>query len=82
LCALCFFVKVAVFGVAYIALHFFKNIEAPSNMQKRAYEDAIGYSTQVNDNPSPNFQTGGGYPQPGGGQPTYPSANYANPGAV
>ncbi|KAG2211771.1 hypothetical protein INT46_003711 [Mucor plumbeus] len=73
---------VAVFGVAYIALHFFKNIEAPSNMQKRAYEDAIGYSTQVNDNPSPNFQAGGGYPQPGGGQPTYPSANYANPGAV
>ncbi|KAG1089055.1 hypothetical protein G6F42_020083 [Rhizopus arrhizus] len=73
---------VLAFGVGYIVLHFFKNIEAPSNMQKRAYEDAVGYSTQVNDTPSPNFQSGG-YPQPGvGGQPTYPSANYANPGAV
>ncbi|KAF1798748.1 hypothetical protein FB192DRAFT_1288428 [Mucor lusitanicus] len=74
--------KVLAFGVIYIVLHFFRNIDAPSNMQKRAYEDAVGYSTQVNDTPSPNFQSGG-YPQPGvGGQPTYPSANYANPGAV
>jgi hypothetical protein len=54
-------------------------------MQKRAYEDAAGYSTQVNDAPSPQYG-GGGYPSTtgtgGAGNPTYPSANYANPGVV
>jgi hypothetical protein len=70
-----------VFGLAFVVLHFLKNIEAPSNMQKRAYEDAVGYSTQVNDtNPSPNFQQDS-YSQPGG-NPTYQPSNYQSPGAV
>lgn len=67
-------------GVAFVVLHF-THIEAPSNMQKRAYEDAVGYSTQANDAPSPQYgQSGGGFAQ--GGNPQYPSANYANPGTV
>jgi hypothetical protein len=79
-----------VFGVAFVALQFTK-VEAPSNMQKRAYEDAVGYSTQVNDGSSPHYggQSGGGfsgggsYPQTTeGANPQYPPANYANPGAV
>lgn len=45
-------------------------------MQKRAYEDALGYSTQIDDtNQSPNFQQAGG-------NPTYQPTNYQNPGAV
>lgn len=47
-------------------------------MQKRTFEDSIGYTTQTNDAPNPYAQ-GSGYPQP---QATYPSANYANPAAV
>lgn len=49
-------------------------------MQKRAYEDAVGYSTQLNDTSPSTGQ--GGYPQPSGGTPQYPAANYASPGVV
>lgn len=53
-------------------------------MQKRAYEDAVGYSTQISDGDSPNEDgfAQGNYPQAGAGNPQYPSANYASPGAV
>jgi hypothetical protein len=73
-----------VFGVAYIVLHFTR-IEAPSNMQKRAFEDAIGYSNQGSDSPSPGFPQSpyaqNTFPQPGA-TPTYPPTNYTGPGAV
>lgn len=67
------------FGVAFIVLHFTK-VEAPSNMQKRAYEDAVGYSTQVHDTPHHVGGGGGGFGQ--NNETQYPPANYASPGAV
>ncbi|KAG2199081.1 hypothetical protein INT47_005085 [Mucor saturninus] len=74
---------VLVIGVGFVVLQF-THIEAPSNMQKRAYEDAVGYSTQIGDGTSP---TGAGYGQDSfsptsAGNPQYPTANYASPGAV
>ncbi|GAA5812641.1 hypothetical protein MFLAVUS_006098 [Mucor flavus] len=75
---------VLVAGVAYLVLQF-THIEAPTNMQKRAYEDAVGYSTQINDQASPHAGGFGqsSYPQPGSGNPQqYPAANYASSGAV
>ncbi|KAI8889671.1 hypothetical protein K501DRAFT_320301 [Backusella circina FSU 941] len=75
---------VLVFGVAYIILHFTR-IEAPSNMQKRAFEDAVGYNSQINDDPPSNFPTSpyaqNTFPQTGAA-PTYPPTNYTGPGAV
>lgn len=49
-------------------------------MQKRAYEDAVGYSTQVHDTPSPHHVGGTGFSP--SNNPQYPPANYASPGAV
>ncbi|KAI7890193.1 COPI associated protein-domain-containing protein [Mucor mucedo] len=74
---------VLVIGVGFVVLQF-THIEAPSNMQKRAYEDAVGYSTQIGDGTSP---TGAGFGQDSfsptsAGNPQYPTANYASPGAV
>ncbi|KAI9468101.1 MAG: COPI associated protein-domain-containing protein [Benjaminiella poitrasii] len=96
-----FSVLVLVFGVIFVVLHFFKNrIDAPSNMTKRAFEDAVGYNsssntTQVNDPnhpvPSNNYPTNGfsaaqspytTNASPYAPNPTYPPANYANPGTV
>lgn len=48
-------------------------------MQKKTFEDSIGYASQTNNTAPSSFAQPSGYPQP---QPTYPSANYANPAAV
>lgn len=53
-------------------------------MQKRAYEDAVGYSTQIGDGNSPT-EVGFGqtsFSPTGAGNQQYPTANYASPGAV
>lgn len=51
-------------------------------MQKRAYEDAVGYSTHIGDNASPHQEGGFGQSTGATGNPQYPTANYASPGAV
>ncbi|KAI8378662.1 COPI associated protein-domain-containing protein [Choanephora cucurbitarum] len=70
-------VIVAASGIAYVVLHFLKSIEAPSNMQKRAFEEAVGYSTQLNDSDTPQSTFVGQ-----GNNPTYQPTNYANPSPV
>lgn len=52
-------------------------------MQKRTFEDSVGY-TQHADEPTStsHFPSSGGFGQSTYAEPTYPSANYANPGAV
>ncbi|KAI8974396.1 COPI associated protein-domain-containing protein [Pilobolus umbonatus] len=65
-------VIIIVCGVAYVILQFVQ-IEAPSNMQKTAYEETLGYSSRVDDSPYINNPTP---------NPTYPSANYTHSGAV
>ena len=59
-------------GIAYIVLHFLKSIEAPSNMQKRAFEETVGYSTHLNDSDSPQSTFVGQ-----GNNPTYQPTNDA-----
>ena len=75
-------IKVAVIGLAFIGLHFTK-IEAPTNMQKGAFETAAGYSTHVDNNPSTPQQSGfvGQSTFPAQSSPQYPT-NYATSGAV
>ncbi|KAI8385768.1 COPI associated protein-domain-containing protein [Blakeslea trispora] len=70
-------VIVAAIGIAYVVLHFLKTIEAPSNMQKRAFEDAVGYSAQTDSSDAQQSTFVGQ-----GNNPTYQPTNYANPGTV
>ncbi|KAI8075906.1 COPI associated protein-domain-containing protein [Gilbertella persicaria] len=70
-------VIVAAIGIAYVVLHFLKTIEAPSNMQKRAFEDAVGYSSPTDDATTHQSTFVGQ-----NNNPTYQPSNYANPTAT
>ncbi|KAG1159138.1 hypothetical protein G6F36_014100 [Rhizopus arrhizus] len=49
-------VIIAVIGIAYVVLQFLK-IEAPSNMRKEAFDDAVGYGgTHPDPSPTPYSQ--------------------------
>ncbi|KAI8975538.1 COPI associated protein-domain-containing protein [Mycotypha africana] len=60
-------VIIVVIGLVYLVLHFFKKIDAPSNMQRQAYEDALsGLSstkTSANNSTLPTTHQPNPYPQ-------------------
>ncbi|KAI9261610.1 hypothetical protein BDA99DRAFT_511898 [Phascolomyces articulosus] len=65
-------VIVNVVGVAYTVLHFVPGVQAPSNMQRSAFEESLGYSTRP-------LEQGGSYP---GGGVAYNNGSYPNGGAA
>ncbi|KAI9261619.1 COPI associated protein-domain-containing protein [Phascolomyces articulosus] len=65
-------VIVIVVGVVYTVLHFVPGVQAPSNMQRSAFEESLGYSTRP-------LEQGGSYP---GGGAAYNNGSYPSGGAA
>ncbi|KAI8144298.1 COPI associated protein-domain-containing protein [Fennellomyces sp. T-0311] len=70
-------VIVIVIGAAYVVLNFISNVQAPSNMQKAAFEESLGYSTRPYDEGGAN--PSGSYPPPQSAG-SYPTKTYVSDG--
>ena len=65
-------VIVIVIGIVYCVLHFVPGVQAPSNMQRSAFEESLGYSTRPLDQ-------GGAFPAGSSPAGTYNSRSYNTP---
>ncbi|KAG2217551.1 hypothetical protein INT45_005437 [Circinella minor] len=65
-------VIVILIGVVYCVLHFVPGVQAPTNMQRSAFEESLGYSTRPLDQ-------GGAYPAGSSPAATYNSGSYNPP---
>ena len=65
-------VIVIVIGIVYCVLHFVPGVQAPSNMQRSAFEESLGYSTRPLDQ-------GGAYPAGSSPAATYNTGSYNAP---